>query len=138
MMRRLRFIPIIFGLTVCLLSAGCNKGKELSLHDRIVAAATSKYCSVSDGCFNPVVQAVDAGFDVTMYLGSEPQHAHVLPTDLAKYLQTLPMQAWPRGPSITVTLTDIPRDSDAVERNFAGAQQICRKMGLDLQIVPGG
>jgi hypothetical protein len=84
------------------------------------------------------VLAVETGYDVTTFLGSKPQHAHVAAKDLAKYLQALPMQVWPRGPSIAISPTDVVTDAHAVEQNFYAAQQVCRSMGLEVQVLPGG
>lgn len=77
-------------------------------------------------------------FDVTTFLGSKPQHAQVLAKDLAKYLQALPMRASPRGPSISVSPTDDVTDQHAVEKDFYSAQQICRSIGLDVEVRLGG
>jgi hypothetical protein len=74
-----------------------------------MAAQTSQYCRPPDACFNPHVLAVEDGYDVTTFLGSKPQHAQIPAQDLAKYLQALPMQAWPRGPSIAISPTDVVR-----------------------------
>jgi hypothetical protein len=84
------------------------------------------------------VLAVENGYDVTTFLGSKPQHAHVAAKDLAKYLQALPMQVWPRGPSIAISPTDDVTDQHAVEQNVLAAQQVCRSMGLQVQVLPGG
>ena len=82
--------------------------------------------------------AVETGYDVTTFLGSKPQHAHVAAKDLAKYLQALPIQVWPRGPSIAISPTDDVTDQHAIDQNFLAAQQVCRSMGLEVQVLPGG
>jgi hypothetical protein len=97
-----------------------------------------KYCSLPDACFNPHVLASESGYDVTTFLGAKPQHAHVSVEHLAKYLQSLPMQVWPRGPLIAISPTDDVTDQRAVTQNFYAAQQICRSMGLQVQVLPGG
>jgi len=131
-----RFVYLIAAL--CLLSAGCREhGQHPNLHDRITAANTSKYC-LPDACFNPHVLAVESGYVVTIFLGSKPQHTNVPPKELTKYLQSLPMQTWPRGPSIEISSTDVFADQHAVERNLSGAEQVCRSMGLEVQVRPGG
>jgi hypothetical protein len=122
-------------IALCLLS-GC-RSQRANLHDRIVAANTSKYC-LPDACFNPHVLAVETGYDVTTFLGSKPQHGKVQTKELAKYLQSLPPQAWPRGPSIEVSPTDDVSDPQAVQQNLDAAQQVCRSMGLEVQMRPGG
>lgn len=45
---------------------------------------------------------------------------------------------WSRGPLIEITPTDDVSDEKAVYRNFNAAQQICRSMGLEVQVRPGG
>jgi hypothetical protein len=102
-----------------------------------MAADTSKYCR-PDACFNPHVLAVENGYDVTTFLGSQPQHAHVSSRDLAEYLESLPMEVWPRGALIAISPTDDVTDQRAVSRNFYAAQQICRSLGLEVQVLPGG
>jgi hypothetical protein len=84
------------------------------------------------------VLAVESGYEVTTFLGSKPQHAHVAANDLAGYLKSLPMQVWPRGPSIAISPTDDVTDQHAVEQNFHAAQQVCHSMGLEVQVFLGG
>jgi hypothetical protein len=48
------------------------------------------------------------------------------------------MQAWPRGPSISLSPTDDVTDQHAVEQNLHAAQQLCASMGLAVQVLPGG
>jgi hypothetical protein len=84
------------------------------------------------------VLAVETGYDVTTFIGSKPQRANVALTEIAKYLESLPMQAWPRGPLIEITPTDVATDRKAVNRNFNAAQQIFRSMGLEVQVRSGG
>jgi hypothetical protein len=134
-MPRPHLMPLLFGVALCVTSATC--GQKANLHDRIIAADTSKYC-LPDACFNPHVLAVETGYDVTTFLGSKPQHAHVEAKDLAKYLQALPIQVWPRGPSIAISPTDDVTDQHAIDQNFLAAQQVCRSMGLEVQVLPGG
>jgi hypothetical protein len=133
-MLRLRLIFTV-GVFLCLIFARCRQ--QPNLHDRIIAADTSKYC-LPDACFNPHVLAVETGYEVTTFLGSKPQHPHVAAKGLAKYLQALPKQVWPRGPSIAISPTDVVTDQRAVAQNFDAAQQACRSMGLQVQVLPGG
>jgi hypothetical protein len=138
-MQRKHLMFLCVGMTLCLLASSCRKsGHEPSLHDRIMAAHTSQYCRPPDACSNPHVLAVEDGYNVTTFLGSKPQYAQVAAKDLAKYLQALPMQAWPRGPSIAVSPTDDVTDQHAVEQNLHAAQQLCGSMGLEVQVLPGG
>jgi len=140
-LQRLQTAPILLtlGLALCFLISSCRKsGQEPNLHDRIMAAHTSQYCLPPTACFNPHVLAVESGYDVTTFLGSKPQYAQVPAKDLAKYLQALPMQAWPRGPLISVSPTDDVSDQHAVEQNLHAAQRLCDSMGLEVQVLPGG
>jgi len=134
-MLRSALMALTFGLVLCVISTSCRQ--NVNLRDRIIAADTSKYC-LPDACFNPHVLAVETGYDVTTFLGSKPQHAHVSAGHLAKYLQSLPMQVWPRGPSIAISPTDDVTDQHAVEQNILAAQEVCRSMGLEVQVLPGG
>jgi hypothetical protein len=129
---------LLVGLAVCLLGSSCRKSQESNLHDRIMAAHTSQYCRPPDACSNPHVLAVESGYIVTTFLDSKPQHAQVPAKDLAKFLQTLPMQAWPRGPSIALSPTDVVTDQHAVEQNLHAAQQVCGSLGLEVQVLRGG
>lgn len=138
-MRRTRLMPRAVGLALCLLGSSCKQGgMKPNLHDRIMAAHTSQYCRMPDACFNPFVQAIESGYVVTTFLGSKPQHAQVSTNDLAKYLEGLPMPAWPRGPSITVSPTDVATDFHVVEQNLIVAQQVCGSLGLVVEVRPGG
>ena len=129
----------VFAIVLCLLASSCSKtGQVSNLRDRIVAARTSQYCRPPDACYNPNVLVLENGYDVTTFVGSRPQHANVPPMEIAKYLESLPMQLWPRGPSIEITPTDDVTDQRALYRNFNAAQQIFRSMGLEVQVRPGG
>jgi hypothetical protein len=127
------------GMGFCLLALSCRKsGQEPNLHDRIMSAHTSQYCRPPDACVNPHVLAVESGYEVTTFLGSKPHHAHVPAKDLATYLQALPIQVWPRGPSIALSPTDVVTDQHAINQNLLAAQQLCRSLGLEVQVLPGG
>lgn len=124
---------------LALLVLGCRKSDKLpSLHDRIIAAKTSQYCHSPDACFNPSVLAMEDGYFVTTFQDNKARHVHVPAASLARYLQELPMQAWPQGPSIVVSLSDDVTDGKAVQQNFQLAQQICRSLGLELDVRLGG
>jgi hypothetical protein len=128
-----------WAIVIYLVASSCGRpGKTLNLHDRIMAAHTSQYCGAPGACYNPVVLALETGYDVTTFVGAKPKRASVPPAELAKYLESLPMQVWPLGPMIELTQTDEVSDARALSRNFNGAQQICRSMGLEVQIRPGG
>jgi hypothetical protein len=103
-----------------------------------VAARTSQYCGATGACYNPIVLVLETGYDVTTFVGSRPKRASVQPAELAKYLESLPMQVWPLGPMIELTQTDEVSDASALDRNFSRAQQIFRSMGLEVQVRPGG
>jgi hypothetical protein len=128
-----------WAIVICVLAWSCGtSGKTLNLHDRIVAASTSQYCSAPGACYNPIVLALETGYDVTTFVGSTPNRASVPPAELAKYLESLPMQVWPLGPMIELTQTDEVSDAPTLYKNFSRAQQICRSMGLEVQVRPGG
>jgi hypothetical protein len=131
----MRQLPLLTTILFVFSSASCRQ--RANLHDRIMAAKTSQYC-VAEACFNPHVLAVERGFVVTTFSGARPQHAIVKPEELGSYLESRPMQAWPRGPSIEVSPTDVFADERAVRRNLDAAQQVCRSMGLQVQVLPGG
>jgi hypothetical protein len=135
-MRYLVVYKLTLGMAFVLLAAGCRqRGSEGNLRDRIVAANPSCFTNT---CINPSVLAVEHGYWVSAFSGGKQQNAHVRATELAKYLTALPLQAWPRGPSVTVTLSDIVSDGHAVARNFETAQRVCRSLGLDVQVRPAG
>src|SRR5437660_1112344 len=128
-MHLLRPVSPSIPLALCLLGSGCHStAKQTNLHDRIAAAQTSRYCHLPAACINPHVLAVDNGYEVTTFLGSKPQHAHVPAEALAEYLQSLPMQVWPRGAVIEMSPTDVVIDGKAVQRNLVAAEQLCRSM----------
>jgi hypothetical protein len=134
-----RLIPITVVIVLCLLAPSCSRtGQVSNLHDRIVAAHTSQYYHPPDACYNPNVLVVETGYDVTTFVGSRSQHANVPPMEIAKYLASLPMQVWPRGPLIEITPTDDVTDQGTLYRNFNAAQQIFHSMGLEVQVRPGG
>src|SRR5215469_6542351 len=135
-MPRPQLVPLIIGLTVLFFCPSCRHKSHL--HERIVAADTSKYCRLHDPCFNPHVLAIETGYDVTTFLGSKPQHTHVSDKALAEYLESHPMEVWPRGALIAMSPTDDVTDQRAVARNFYAAQQIFRSLGLQVEVRPGG
>jgi hypothetical protein len=138
-MQPTRLMLLTVGMALCLLNSSCRKsGQEPNVRDRIMAAHTSQNCRLPDACANPHVLAVESGYIVTTFRGSKPQHAQIPAKDLAKYLQALPMQAWPRGPTIAISPTDVVTDPYAVERNLHAAQQVCGSLGLEVHVLPGG
>lgn len=74
---------------------------------------------------------------MTFFIGSKRQHSHVPAAKLAKYLEDLPMQAWPRGPYIEIQPLDFG-DIGKIDQNLEAAKQICRSMGLQVQSLLGG
>jgi hypothetical protein len=124
---------------MCVIAGSCGThGKPLNLHDRIVAARTSQYCSARAACYNPIVLALETGYDVTTFVGSTPKRANVPPAELSKYLESLPMQVWPLGPKIELTQTDVLTDAPTLHRSISSAERVCRSMGLEVQVLPGG
>jgi hypothetical protein len=116
----------------------CRRADEPNLHDRILSANTSQYCHPPDACFNPVVLAIEDGFEVTTLQGSKPRTVHVPAKDLGKYLQSLPMQAWPQGPSIVLTRSDDVIDEKTIERNLDDARRLLQSFRLEVQFRPAG
>jgi hypothetical protein len=136
-MRRFYIFRLI-GTTFLLLVLGCRKNdRESNLRDRIIAANTSQYC-LPDACFNPSVLAFEDGYYITTFVGTKSQHTRVTGKGLAKYLQELPMQAWPRGPFIVISPSDDVYDGLAVAQNFQAGQQLCRSLGLEVEVRRGG
>lgn len=130
---------LVLMTVLALLVLGCRKNDKLpSLHDRIITAKTSQYCHSPDACFNPSVLAIEDGYFVTTFQDNKVRHSHVPTSSLARYLQELPMQAWPQGPSIVVSLSDVVTDGKAVQQNFQLAQQLCRSLRLELDVRFGG
>ena len=126
-------------VALCVIAGSCGThGKPLNLHDRIVAARTSQYCRARAACYNPIVLALETGYDVTTFVWSEPNRASVPPAELAKYLESMPMQVWPLGPKIELTQTDVVTDALTLHRNFSSAERVCRSMGLEVRVLPGG
>jgi hypothetical protein len=91
-----------------------------------------------DGCSNPFILAWEKGYTVTAFINGKLQTSQVANTSLGQYLESLPMQAWPRGPRIEITQNDFVLDVDAVRSNFVSAQQLCRSIGLEVKIIPAG
>ncbi len=126
----------VYGLV---LLAGCQASENGNaiLRNRITAGNASQYCR-PDACYNPSILAVENEYDVTTFEGKKPVLARVRIERLRSFLLGLPMTAWPRGPAIVITPTDIVRDGQVVQRNLKGAESVCRQLGLDVQVRPGG
>ena len=130
---------LVLVTVLTLLIFACRKNDKLpSLHDRIIMAKFSQYCHSPNACSNPSVLAIEDGYFVTTIQDNRVRHAHVPASSLARYLEELPMQAWPRGPSIVVSLSDDVTDGKAVQQNFQLAQQLCRSLGLEIDVRLGG
>src|SRR5262249_8047915 len=125
-------------ICICLCFAASCKRNHASLHDRIVAAKTSQYCRMPDQCSNPNIFAWEKGYTVTAFINGKLQTSQVANTSLGQYLESLPMQAWPRGSIVTISLSDDVFDANAVRSNLLGAQQLCRAMGLEVKMIPAG
>ena len=133
-----RVIPFTVCLALCLLTSNCKRADKVpSLYQRIVTARGSAICTDSI-CANPHLLALETEYIVTTFEGSKPHQATLPTKKLAEYLQALPMQAWPRGPSITISPTDVVIHSHAVEDSFLAAQRLCRSLGLQVEVRPGG
>jgi hypothetical protein len=125
-----------------LLLNGCKPTPHLEpvpdLRARILAANTSQFCHPPTACFNPGITVLESYYDLTIFTGAQPQHRRVRTEDLQNHLAALPMSAWPRGPVITISPSDDVVDGQAIQTNFLAAQRICRSLGLEVQIIPGG
>jgi hypothetical protein len=125
-----------------LLGVGCryqdHEGAAADLRSRILAANLSPVCGGVENCLNPMVFAEDRGITVTTYAGGKQNIATVPAKALRDYLLALPMAAWPHGAVVTLSRADLVIDSKLVSQNFTDAEKICRSLGLDLQIRPGG
>ena len=119
---------------------GCkrNRGELLDLRARIINAKTSQDCHPTDACFNPIILVVENGYDVTTFAGNRPQHVQLRPEALREHLVALPMVAWPRGPMILITPSDVVTDAHALRKNLEEAKRICRSLSLDVEFRPGG
>jgi hypothetical protein len=138
LIRRTLLNSIAIGTAVCFISGCRNASESFNLRQRIIAAQTVQYCHLPDACVNPHILAIESGYEVTTFLGSKPQYAHVPAEELARYLSGLAMQVWPKGPSISISPTDDISDWHAVDENLRAAQHLCLSMGLDVKILPGG
>jgi len=127
-------LVLVLGLTAC----RTKSHDTPDLRARITTANTSQYSHSPDACFNPHILAVDDGYVVTIFAGNRPSHAVLHAEALRKYLMALPMSAWPRGPIIEISPSDVVMDSHSVQKNLEQAQQICRSLGLDVQLRLGG
>jgi len=107
-----------------------------SLHDHIVASQP-KPCDRAD-CINPHILAVEDGYELTTAFRGAFTHHHVRADDLSRALRALPMSAWPRGPEILITPTDVVDDGPLVQVRVRDAERICRELGLTPTIRPGG
>jgi len=129
----------ILGLASFQLLLGCrNSIPPRTLRARILSAPSSQACGTPNACLNPHILAIEDGFVVTTFNGNQPEHARVSSNDLAKYLDELPIQAWPRGPSIDISPSDDSSNPDAVQRNVQSAKEVCGSLHLDVRVLMGG
>ena len=132
-----RFRLALPGVLFLLVACHSAENAEAALRNRIVAGRAEQYCR-PDACFNPSILAAENEYDVTVFAGTQPALARVQLNKLRSYLLGLPLTAWPRGPAVIITPTDIVEDGQAVQRNLRQAEAVCRELGLDVQIRPGG
>lgn len=119
---------------------GCTKKADqpVDLRSRIIAARSKEYCNPPKACFSPHILVMEKRYFVTVFSGDRPQNTAVSAEALGKYLTALPMSAWPSGPVVGITPTDDVMDWHAIQKNLEQAQRICRSLGLDVQLHPGG
>ncbi|HMF90732.1 MAG TPA: hypothetical protein VKL40_08825 [Candidatus Angelobacter sp.] len=103
-----------------------------------MAANTAQYCHSREACLNPHILSVETGYVVTTFIDAKPQYRQIRASDLEDYLVGLPMNAWPRGPVITISPSDVVSDPKNLRKNFSAARDVCRSLGLEVQIRPGG
>jgi hypothetical protein len=127
-------------LALILLLTACKSGPSLAsdLRARIGSVSASQKCLSPDPCINPHILSIESGYFITTFAGTKPRYAQVRAEALRDYLVGLPMSAWPRGPSVLISPTDDVTDWHAVQRNLEEAQRVCRSLGLDVKILPGG
>ena len=128
-------LALIFIVT---LSACKSTPQQIDLRARIAAAKTAQYCHSPRACFNPNILVVENGYDITIFVGDRPKHETVPADALAGYLVSLPMNAWPQGPTILITPSDDVIDGKAIERSLKEAQRICNSLSLNIDFRPGG
>lgn len=129
----------VVGLILIVALSACNtKPQQVDLRARIAAAKTEQYCQSPNACFNPGILVLENGYDVTTFLVNKPKHETIRPGALASYLVSLPMTAWPQGPSILITPSDDVIDGKAIEGNLKEAQRICHSLNLRVEFRPGG
>jgi hypothetical protein len=89
-------------------------------------------------CVNPHILAVEDGYEITTFFEGAFTHQHVTENALSRFLLGLPMSAWPRGPEILITPTDVVDDGPRVQMRVRDAERICRELGLTATVRPGG
>jgi hypothetical protein len=129
---------VVLVLVLALAACRTKSHDRSDLGAQITAANSSQYCHSPDACFNPQILVLENGYDVTIFAGNNPRHTMLRTEALREYLMGLPMSAWPRGPIIEITPTDVITDSNSVEKNVEQARRICRSLRLDVQFRPGG
>lgn len=132
--------PLGAGVLLAVFLGACNQPRAAKpdLRKLILTANTAQYCHPQEACFNPHILSLESGYVVTTFIDAKPQYSQVRTADLEGHLLALPMSAWPRGPVITISPSDDVSDPKAVRKNFSAAQELCRSLGLDVQIRRGG
>jgi hypothetical protein len=125
-------------LALALLACNQPRSAKPDLRTIILAANTAQYCHSREACLNPHILSLESGYVVTTFIDAKPQYRQVRAADLKDQLLGLPMSAWPRGPVITISPSDDVSDPKAVRQNFSAAQEVCRSLGLEVQIRRGG
>jgi hypothetical protein len=129
--------PALIASLLLLVSCHSSESDKAALRNRIRAGRAEQYCR-PDACFNPSILSTENEYDVTAFAGAKPVLARVPLQKLHSYLLGLPLSAWPQGPAIIITPTDVVDDGQAVQRNLRQAEVVCRELGLEVQIRPGG
>jgi hypothetical protein len=131
---------LVTSVLVLVVLDGCNRpgAAKPDLRTLILAANTAQYCHTREACLNPHILSLESGYVVTTFIDAKPQYWQVRAADLKDQLLGLPMSAWPRGPVITISPSDDVSAPKAVRQNFSAAQDLCRSLGLEVQIRRGG
>lgn len=127
-------------LVLAMLLCGCESRRSTALPNLravIVNGNSTQYCQTPvDRCTNPHILGDEEMLRLTYFVDGTPQHSSVRTEELAHYLTSLPISAWPRGPSITLSPADVfsgPDSRRRIDQNLAEAERICRSLGLDIE-----
>jgi len=132
---------LVFAMLLC----SCESRQSTALPNLravIVNGNSTQYCQTPvNRCTNPGILADEEMLRITFFVDGIPHDSSVRTEELAHYLTSLPISAWPRGPSVTLAPADVfsgPDGPRRTEQNLAEAERICRSLGLDIDLRMGG